>query len=107
MFLYLLFKHYIQRARLKHIGKEEQLEAMNRYALRLAKGVALQTGTLMAATICNTSLFIPNNFDSKEAVKAIFRVSNFFSIGFAFDVIATHAQIIIIAIFLEIHSTRV
>ncbi|XP_072021376.1 uncharacterized protein [Amphiura filiformis] len=67
------FTHYTQRARLKHVGKEDQLEAINRYALRLAKGVALQTGTLMAGTICNTSLFIPNSFDSKEAVKAIFR----------------------------------
>src|SRR5271169_328419 len=42
----LAFTYYAHREKLRLIGREAQLEAMNRQALKLAKAVATETGTL-------------------------------------------------------------
>ncbi len=41
------FTYYAHREKLRIIGREAQLEDMNRQALRLAKRVADETGTLL------------------------------------------------------------
>src|SRR5881397_3481813 len=50
------FTYYAHRAKLRMVGRERELERINRTALRLAKKVARATGTLLAGNICNTSI---------------------------------------------------
>src|SRR5882724_6069490 len=51
------FTYYAHREKLRIVGREAQLEAMNRQALRIAKAVADESGTLLAGDICNTNVF--------------------------------------------------
>lgn len=51
------FTYYAHREKLRLIGKEGLLEQMNRQALEIAKGVAHETGALLAGDICNTNVF--------------------------------------------------
>src|SRR5262249_13982096 len=50
------FTYYAHRAKLRIVGREKDLETINRTALRIAKQVARETGTLLAGNICNTSV---------------------------------------------------
>ena len=54
------FTYYAHREKLRLVGKEDQLEPMNRKALSIAKEVADETGTLLAGDICNTNLWVPD-----------------------------------------------
>ncbi len=65
------FTYYGHREKLRIIGKEHLLEKMNRDALEIAKGVARDTGTLLAGNICNTNIFEPND-EARAKVRAIF-----------------------------------
>jgi len=51
------FTYYAHRAKLKVIGREKDLEKINRAALTIARKVARSTGTLLAGDICNTSIY--------------------------------------------------
>ena len=51
------FTYYAHREKLRIIGREHQLEAMNRGALTIAKAVAAETGALFAGDICNTNIY--------------------------------------------------
>ena len=53
--LKLLFQYYGNRAKLRLIGREDDLVTLNKKALQIARDVADRTGTLMAGNICNTS----------------------------------------------------
>src|SRR5215831_12245296 len=53
------FTYYAHRQKLRVIGRERDLEPMNRTALRIARKVARDTGTLFAGDICNTNAFDP------------------------------------------------
>ena len=66
------FTYYAHREKLRIIGREHQLEAMNRNALAIAKTVALETGTLFAGNICNTNVFDPADDQSRQACRAMF-----------------------------------
>ncbi|MBW3568894.1 homocysteine S-methyltransferase family protein [Candidatus Parcubacteria bacterium] len=57
----LALTYYAHREKLKAIGRENDLEAMNRAALKIASEVAKETGTLFAGDICNTSAYDVNN----------------------------------------------
>ena len=50
------FTYYAHREKLRIVGREHQLEAMNRQALAIAKAVAAETGALFAGDICNTNV---------------------------------------------------
>eukprot|EP01098_Paradermamoeba_levis_P007638 TRINITY_DN3170_c0_g1_i1.p1 TRINITY_DN3170_c0_g1~~TRINITY_DN3170_c0_g1_i1.p1 ORF type:complete len:382 (-),score=134.88 TRINITY_DN3170_c0_g1_i1:303-1355(-) len=68
--------YYAHREKLRLVGKEDQLEGMNKIALNLAKAVAHEKGnehTLIAGNICNTNIFVPGDAESAKAVKAIFK----------------------------------
>eukprot|EP00929_Paragymnodinium_shiwhaense_P112787 TRINITY_DN8105_c0_g2_i1.p1 TRINITY_DN8105_c0_g2~~TRINITY_DN8105_c0_g2_i1.p1 ORF type:complete len:372 (+),score=75.31 TRINITY_DN8105_c0_g2_i1:70-1185(+) len=67
------FTYYANRAKLRLIGKEDVLEKLNRAALRIAKKVADETGTMMAGNICNTSSYDKTNPKSFDEVRAQFR----------------------------------
>ncbi|MBA2637230.1 MAG: homocysteine S-methyltransferase family protein [Solirubrobacterales bacterium] len=64
------FTYYAHREKLRLIGREGQLEEMNRQALRLAKEVADETGTLLAGDVSNTNVWTGE--ESRDAVRAMF-----------------------------------
>ena len=50
--------YYAHREKLRMVGKEQLLEQLNREALRIAGGIARETGTLLAGDICNTNVYL-------------------------------------------------
>jgi betaine-homocysteine S-methyltransferase len=64
------FTYYAHREKLRIIGREAQLEPMNRQALAIAGEVARDTGSLLAGNVCNTNVFDGNG--SSSAVRAMF-----------------------------------
>ena len=66
------FTYYAHREKLRIIGREHQLEAMNRQALAIAKKVAAETGSLFAGDICNTNVYEPGDAASHAACRAMF-----------------------------------
>src|SRR6478736_3365878 len=55
------FTYYAHREKLRIVGREHELERMNRGALEIAKTVARETGTLFAGDICNTNVYEPGD----------------------------------------------
>jgi len=66
------FTYYAHRAKLRIIGRERDLEKINRTALRIARKVARSTGTLLAGNICNTSIYGPEDPKSQRQARRIF-----------------------------------
>ncbi|HEY6334955.1 MAG TPA: homocysteine S-methyltransferase family protein, partial [Alphaproteobacteria bacterium] len=66
------FTYYGHRAKLRLIGREKDLEPMNRTALKIAKKVTRDTGTLVAGNICNTTTYIPDDKASHKAIRKMF-----------------------------------
>jgi betaine-homocysteine S-methyltransferase len=66
------FTYYAHREKLRIIGRENDLEPINRQALALAKEVADETGTLFAGDICNTNVYVPNDESTHAQVRAMF-----------------------------------
>src|SRR5215471_8993951 len=64
--------YYAHREKLRVIGREGDLEPINRRALEIAKGVAKESGVLFAGDICNTNVFNPADASSRSAVRAMF-----------------------------------
>lgn len=61
--------YYAHREKLKTIGREGELEALNRQAIRLAKEVAAEGDALVAGNINNTWVYDPRNH--KETSKLV------------------------------------
>jgi transcription termination factor Rho len=68
-------QYYGHRAKMQIIDREDEVEKLNREALRIAKRVAERTNTLMAGNISNTTVYQPNNQEAAERVHNIFKVS--------------------------------
>lgn len=64
--------YYVHREKLRVIGREKDLEPMNRAALKIAKKVARETGTLFAGDICNTNIYDPADKKALKHVEKIF-----------------------------------
>jgi betaine-homocysteine S-methyltransferase len=64
--------YYVHREKLRVIGREKDLEPMNRVALKIAKKVARETGTLFAGDICNTNIYDPADKKALKDVEKIF-----------------------------------
>ena len=64
--------YYAHREKLRVIGREQDLEPINRRALDLAKAVATESGALFAGDICNTNVYDPADPASHRAVRAMF-----------------------------------
>lgn len=63
--------YYAHREKLKDVGRENDLEAMNRQAVRLANEVAQEGNALVAGNICNTWAYDPQNpLESGRIVRA-------------------------------------
>jgi betaine-homocysteine S-methyltransferase len=74
------FTYYAHREKMRLVGKENLLEAINRRALELAKDVAAETGALFAGDICNTNVFVADD-ESRRTVRAMFEEQ----VGWAVD----------------------
>src|SRR5437588_10631871 len=61
--------YYAHREKLKDVGRENDLERMNRQAVRLANEVAREGDALVAGNICNTWAYDPDN--AKETGKIV------------------------------------
>jgi betaine-homocysteine S-methyltransferase len=59
--------YYVQREKLRGLGRAGDLEAMNRQAVRLANAVAAEGDALVAGNICNTWAFDPDNAQASGA----------------------------------------
>jgi len=64
--------YYAHRDKLRAVGKDGQLEALNRQALALARQVAGDTGTLLAGNVCNTNVYDPGNPATHAAAREMF-----------------------------------
>ena len=68
------FTYYGHREKMRVIGREDDLEPLNRNALRLAKEVAPEGDALVAGNICNTWAYDPDDPEaSGEVVRAMYR----------------------------------
>jgi len=66
------FTYYANRDKLRIMGREGDLEEINRTALTLAKEVAGEGDALFAGNICNTNVFLPDDAESKKIARAMF-----------------------------------
>ncbi len=60
--------YYAHRGKLKDVGRENDLEAMNRQAVRIANEVAREGDALVAGDICNTWAYDPKNKEASSKV---------------------------------------
>jgi betaine-homocysteine S-methyltransferase len=66
--------YYAHREKLRDVGRGDDLEAMNRQAVRIANEIAAEGGALVAGNICNTWSFDPADpVRSGEVVRAQYR----------------------------------
>ncbi len=68
----LAFTYYAHREKLRIIGRESDLEPMNRQALQIARKVAEETGALFSADLSNTNIYAPNDAAAEKTVRAMF-----------------------------------
>jgi betaine-homocysteine S-methyltransferase len=64
--------YYAHRGKLRQLGRESELEAMNRQAVRLARQVAAEGGALVAGNVCNTWAYDPHDPASADVVRAMY-----------------------------------
>jgi methionine synthase I (cobalamin-dependent) len=64
--------YYAHREKLRHVGREGDLEAMNRRAVRIAREVAAEGGALVAGNVCNTWFYDPGDPGTHQAVRAMY-----------------------------------
>jgi betaine-homocysteine S-methyltransferase len=68
------FTYYAHRDKLRTIGREGDLEPLNRQALQLAREVADEGGALVAGNICNTWAYDPDAPESSgQVVREMYR----------------------------------
>src|SRR5262249_32044731 len=64
--------YYAHREKLRQVGRESDLEAMNRQAVRLARKVAAEGGALVAGNVCNTWAYDPRDAATAGVVRAMY-----------------------------------
>lgn len=64
--------YYAHREKLRTVGKDDMLEALNRQALELARSVADESGALFAGNICNTNLYDPGDAGTHAQARTMF-----------------------------------
>jgi betaine-homocysteine S-methyltransferase len=64
--------YYAHREKLRIIGREQDLEPINRRALEIARTVARESGALFAGDICNTNVYDPADAATHKAVRGMF-----------------------------------
>ena len=70
--------YYAHREKLRDVGREDDLEAMNRQAVRIAREVAREgpddggARALVAGNVCNTWAYDPDDPGTRETVRAMY-----------------------------------
>ncbi|XP_071497471.1 betaine--homocysteine S-methyltransferase 1-like [Diadema antillarum] len=67
------FTYYGHRSKLRLVGREDDIEKQNRLALKMAREVADETGTLMAGDISNTWVYKPDDEQAIAECNAMFK----------------------------------
>lgn len=67
------FTYYGHREKLRVIGREDDLERLNRTALKIARQVADENGKLMAGNICNTGLYFKGDNEADKTIMSMFK----------------------------------
>ena len=65
-------QYYTHREKMRQIGREEDLEKINRIALKIAREVANNTETLMAGGVCNTNIYVEGDKEVEGRIKSMF-----------------------------------
>jgi betaine-homocysteine S-methyltransferase len=66
------FTYYAHRERMRLLGREDDLERINRSALSIARMVAAETGTLFAGNLSNTNVYDPDDPTTVEECRDMF-----------------------------------
>src|SRR6204780_4575848 len=66
------FTYYAHREKLAVIGRDSDLEPLNRQALRIARDVGAEHDSLVAGNICNTNVYDPDDPTTHEAIRDMF-----------------------------------
>ena len=64
--------YYAHREKLRHVGRQDDLEAMNRHAVRIAREIAQEGDALVAGNVCNTWAYDPDDVRAQNAVRAMY-----------------------------------
>jgi len=64
--------YYAHREKLRHVGREGDLEAMNRQAVRLARQAAAEGDALVAGNVCNTWAYDPADKSTAAVVRGMY-----------------------------------
>ena len=64
--------YYAHREKLRHVGRQDDLEAMNRQAVRIAREIAQEGDALVAGNVCNTWAYDPDDRQAQDAVRAMY-----------------------------------
>jgi betaine-homocysteine S-methyltransferase len=64
--------YYAHREKLRDVGREGDLEAMNRQAVRIARQVAREGDALVAGNVCNTWAYDPEDSATRDTVRAMY-----------------------------------
>jgi betaine-homocysteine S-methyltransferase len=64
--------YYAHREKLRDVGREHDLEAMNRQAVRIAREVAREGDALVAGNVCNTWAYDPDDPSTGQTVRAMY-----------------------------------
>src|SRR5215472_576810 len=64
--------YYAHREKLRHVGRQDDLEAMNRHAVRIAREIAQEGDALVAGNVCNTWAYDPDDAAAQDAVRAMY-----------------------------------
>ncbi len=95
------FTYYGHREKLRIIGKEHLLEALNRNALEIARAVADESGALFAGDLSNTNIFSEDD-ESRRQVRAMFEEQTAWAVDAGVDFIIaetfSHAEEALIAL---------
>src|SRR5262245_24717337 len=66
------FTYYAHREKLRIRGRQNALERNKRQALKVAKDVAAEHGSLLAGNICNTNIYDPADPATHKAARGMF-----------------------------------
>src|SRR5260221_6828919 len=64
--------YYAHREKLRHVGREGDLERMNLRAVRIAREVAHEGDALVACHVCNTWAYDPGDPSARETVRPMY-----------------------------------
>jgi len=68
-------QYYAHREKMRDVGREDELETINRKALQIAKEVARENNKLFAGGLCNSNLYDPNKPETIQECENMFTVS--------------------------------